>query len=230
MTEPGPATETLGAEGGSAEESSAEEGSAERLVFFTDAVAAIAITLLILPLLDTIGEVSRDRETLGELVHHNLGQFAAFALSFGVIFRLWWAHHRLFRHIETIGPWIVRASILWTFSIALMPIPTAIITKYHPSAGSVGIYGGTLVLATGALTVMTWYAYRNPRLSGDRPPVRREDVLLTFLSFLVQILATVLGCLVIRINFWAFLLLFLAGPLETLVETRLPRRRNLPLQ
>jgi uncharacterized membrane protein len=205
-------------------EPAAGDAGAERLVFFTDAVAAIAITLLILPLLDTIGEVTGGHPALGALVHHNIGQFAAFALSFGVIFRLWWAHHRLFRHIETISPGIVRGSVLWTFAIALMPIPTAIITKYPPSAGSVGIYGGTLILATGALTLMSWLAHRNPRLSGDRPVVTRREVLVPFLSFLVQILATLLGCLVIRINFWAFLLLYLTGPLETLIEARRQRR------
>jgi uncharacterized membrane protein len=48
-----------------------ESSSSERLVFFTDAVAAIAITLLILPLMESVSEASGE-ESFGDFVHHHL--------------------------------------------------------------------------------------------------------------------------------------------------------------
>jgi uncharacterized membrane protein len=198
--------------------------TSERLVLFTDAVAAIAITLLILPLLETIPEAT-DEETLGQFVHDHLGQFGAFALSFAVIYRLWWGHHRLFRHVETITTRLVSLSMLWTFAIVLLPIPTALITAYEPSAGSVCLYGGTLALASGSMTLMARYVYRHPELSGDRPPVGRERVLANLTNFGAQVLATIIGAVFAdSVNFWAFLLMFVAGPVDAAVKARWRRR------
>jgi uncharacterized membrane protein len=87
----------------------APDPNPERLVMFTDAVAAIAITLLILPLLETISEAS-GADSLGDLVHGHLGQFGAFVLSFAVIFRFWWGHHRVFGHVSRLRPTVVYLS------------------------------------------------------------------------------------------------------------------------
>jgi uncharacterized membrane protein len=194
--------------------------SAERLVFFTDAVAAIAITLLILPLMESVSEASGE-ESFGEFVHDHLGQFGAFALSFAVIFRLWWAHHNLFRHVQLLHGWIVRWSLVWTFAIVLLPIPTALITAYRPTAGTVALYGGALCLASGSLMMLGWYAHRHPELSEDRTPVTREQVLGSAAAFGTELAATVIGSVFAgTINFWAFLLMFLTGPIQGLVKSR----------
>jgi uncharacterized membrane protein len=187
---------------------------------FTDAVAAIAITLLILPLLETISEAS-GADSLGDLVHDDLGQFGAFVLSFAVIFRFWWAHHRLLRHVAVLRPPIVRLSALWTFAVVFMPIPTAIITAYSPSAGSVGLYGGTLALVSGSLSALAYYTYRHPEVSAGLRPESREEVLGNLTVFGAQLLATVVGCVFAdSVNYWAFLLMFLVGPVERRVKAR----------
>jgi uncharacterized membrane protein len=194
--------------------------TSERLVLFTDAVAAIAITLLVLPLLETIPEASGE-VSFGEFVHEHLGQFGAFLLSFAVIFRFWWAHHRVFGHVETIRGRLVVWSAVWTFAIVLLPIPTSIITAYPPSPGTVGLYGGTLVLATGSLAMLAWSAYRHPEVSGEKPRTTREEVLGSTTILIAQVLATIVGCVFSeRINFWAFTLMFLVGPVERWVKAR----------
>jgi uncharacterized membrane protein len=195
--------------------------SSERLVMFTDAVAAIAITLLILPLLETISDAYAEHPPLGDLVHEHLGQFGAFVLSFAVIFRFWWGHHRLFGHLATINRVVVRWSVLWTFAIVFLPIPTAIIAAYRPSAASVGLYGGTLALASGSMAMLARYAYRHPELGAGRTPATREAALGNLTMFLTQVLATVIGAVFAdTINFWAFLLMFLTNPVEHLIQSR----------
>ena len=193
--------------------------SAERLVFFTDAIAAIALTLLILPLLETVS--GAESKSLGDLVHKHVGEFGSFVLSFAVIFRLWWSHHKMFQHVEKLRPSLVRANVYWAFAIVMLPISTAVIIAFPPSAGSVALYGGTLALASGAMTALALIVYRHPDLSEGRPSGTREEVLANVTVFGVQLLSTVIGAVFHeRVNYWAFLLMFLSGPVESLVKAR----------
>jgi uncharacterized membrane protein len=66
----------------------------DRLITFLDAVVAIAITLLVLPLVDLLAGAAPGTD-LAAVLAGNAGQFGAFLLSFAVIARLWWTHHRL---------------------------------------------------------------------------------------------------------------------------------------
>jgi uncharacterized membrane protein len=201
----------------------ARSASAERLVVFTDAVAAIAITLLILPLMESVSSEAGE-ESFGGFVHDHHGEFGAFVLSFAVIFRLWWAHHQLFRHITRLDNMVVRFSLIWTFAVVLLPIPTALITAYKPSAGSVALYGGALCVASGSLMMLGWYGRRHPELAGDATPVPREQVLASATAFGIELVATAIGSVFApQINFWAFLLMPLGGPIQTLVKSRWSR-------
>jgi uncharacterized membrane protein len=198
--------------------------SAERLVFFTDAIAAIALTLLILPLLEIVTGAGDEHGTFDQLAHDHLGEFGSFVLSFAVIFRLWWSHHRMFRHVESLRPALVRANVIWTFAIVMLPISTAVIIAFPPSAGTVALYGSTLILASGAMTAVALIVYRHPDVSGDRPPGTREEVLASVTVLCVQLLSTVVGAVFDeRVNYWAFLLMFVAGPVESLVKARWKR-------
>jgi uncharacterized membrane protein len=197
--------------------------SAERLVVFTDAVAAIAITLLILPLMEKVSGAS-EAGSFGRFVGDNIGRFGAFVLSFAVIFRLWWAHHQLFRHITRLDTWVVRWSLLWTFAVVLLPIPTGLITAYPPSAGTVAVYGGALCLASGSLMMLGRYGRRHPELAGGATPVPREQVLGSATAFGIELVATAVGAVFYaRINFWAFLLMPLGGPIQNAIRSRWSR-------
>jgi len=202
------------------------ESSPERLVTFTDAVAAIAMTLLILPLLETISDAAGEHDDLNTLVSEHLDEFAAFALSFAVIFRFWWAHHSLFRHVSALHPPLVAWSVVWTFAIVFLPIPTAIVMAFTTSAGTVALYGGALVLASGSLSMLALYVYRHPEISTGRSPATREGVLGSFSAFVAQILATVVGIVFWEsISYWAYLLMFFTAPIESLIRRRWDKLR-----
>ena len=195
-------------------------GSPERFVTFTDAVVAIALTLLILPLLETISEFGGE-QSLNTLVHEHLAQFGAFVLSYAVIFQFWWSHHRMFRHVAALNSTMVRWSQIWTFAIVFMPISTAITAQYHPSPATVGLYGGTLVLASGSMTMLAWTVRRHPELNTADSPATSDHVLTSAATFLAMLLAVLVGCVFAdQINYWAFLLLFLTGPIERLAKRR----------
>jgi uncharacterized membrane protein len=75
------------------------ERGLDRFVTFLDAVVAIAITLLVLPLVELL-HGSDPQTSLSRLLTEEAGTFGAFLLSFAVIARLWLAHHRL---VERVG-------------------------------------------------------------------------------------------------------------------------------
>ena len=74
-----------------------QERGLERLVLFSDAVVAIALTLLILPLTDVEIEPG---QTLMELLRNNSGKLLAFGISFAVIARYWRGHHSIFKDVR----------------------------------------------------------------------------------------------------------------------------------
>src|SRR5258707_188668 len=97
----------------------------ERLIFFSDAVIAIAITLLVLDL--------RLPEASGESLAAQLGDlsssFLSFFMSFAVIGLFWEAHHRLFGFIERYDRTLLWLNLAFLFLIASLPFPTSVLAN-----------------------------------------------------------------------------------------------------
>lgn len=64
------------------------ERGLERLIHFTDAGAAVALTLLVLPLTEIPGTLDGSG-SLGEVFTEHWGELTAFGISFLVIWTLW---------------------------------------------------------------------------------------------------------------------------------------------
>ncbi|WP_141846296.1 TMEM175 family protein [Lapillicoccus jejuensis] len=128
--------------------------AAERLVFFSDAVVAIALTLLAI-------ELPVPRGATGSALLDSLGEgfpeYLAFGISFAVIFLLWNGHHRLYRYLTDAPPALVRWNGLWLFSIVLIPFVTKVLTEGSSDEPSFpyrfGLYAVVQVLS-GVATLM----------------------------------------------------------------------------
>jgi uncharacterized membrane protein len=72
----------------------------ERVALFSDAVFAIAITLLVLELKVPESEAVRLAGGLGKALIHEIPRFFAFFISFAVIGNYWMLHHLMFRHLR----------------------------------------------------------------------------------------------------------------------------------
>lgn len=203
--------------------------SAERLVFFTDAVVAIALTLLVLPLVELVPEAERSGLDLRDLLQENLSEIGAFLLSFVVIFRFWWAHHQLFRHVSRLSRPVVLGNLVWLLSIVFLPWPTAIITAYDPSPGTVLLYVGTLVVSSGSLTLLGIAVRRDPAVSVGRDGETRDEVLGNATTLAMLVVALVVGSVFPEaVNYKALLLLLLSGPVERVVKRFWWRDREEP--
>jgi uncharacterized membrane protein len=101
--------------------------SLDRLVFFSDAVFAIAMTLLVLELI-LPGDLD-PREVDRALAAH-LPEFLAYVLSFTVIGTAWMNHHRKFTVIRRYDVRLQWLNLSLLFLIALLPMPTSLLSDY----------------------------------------------------------------------------------------------------
>lgn len=199
------------------------ERGLDRLVFFTDAISAIAITLLILPLVDLVAEVAPD-STPGSFLGAHSPELLSFALSFAVIARLWYSHHQLFEHIERYDTRLVALDILWAFTIVLLPLPTAMINRFATEPLVIGFYIGTMTVSALSLTAMTLLVRGDRRLQSTENPLGSAALGGISASATLFVVALLLGVFVPGMNYWALLVLFFSGLLGTVYARLLDRR------
>jgi len=97
----------------------------ERLIFFSDAVFAIAITLLIIEVAPPhLARLATDRDHLVALANL-IPSFVAFFISFFVIGAFWMGHHRAFSLSRHWSPGLLFPNIAMLCAIAFMPFATA---------------------------------------------------------------------------------------------------------
>lgn len=118
----------------------------ERTVFFSDAVFAIAMTLLALDL--KLPDLPADITAQGfnSVLVGRVPSLAAFALSFVMIARTWIHHHRRFNAIKSYDNKLQSINLLTLFFIVFLPVPTAMLFADVPrSPWPVLIYTLTIV-------------------------------------------------------------------------------------
>jgi uncharacterized membrane protein len=138
----------------------------ERLITFADAVVAIALTLLVLPLSEIASELGRDT-SVGDVFSQNRDAFGSFALSFVVIWVLWTAHHRTMEYFDAYDGMLFRLTMVWLFTIVLLPFVTQLITGSQYDRGAPALYEGVLLLSSLCLTGMSWWGRRHRELLAD---------------------------------------------------------------
>jgi uncharacterized membrane protein len=115
----------------------------ERLVFFSDGVFAIAITLLAIEL-----HPPHDWDgTFSQLWSAGWREFAAYALSFALIGMFWNSHRRIFIQIRSYSLGVFALNIVLLGAIALMPFVTNLLYREGPANDAFLIYLGTVGFA-----------------------------------------------------------------------------------
>lgn len=109
----------------------------ERLVFFTDAIVAIAITLLALDL--KIGNTINNHLTFSVL-YENRSKFAAFFLSFVSITIFWKVHHDFYKFIKSVDTKLFWYNVWWLLFITLLPFTTSLISTYFNDTAAMFCY------------------------------------------------------------------------------------------
>jgi TMEM175 potassium channel family protein len=138
----------------------------DRVEFFSDAVFAIAMTLLVVTL---VVPLSVPLDELGHALHDLSDQLFAFALSFVVIGQFWIAHHRLFRLIRSYDLGLLWLNLFHLLGICFLPFPTELLGRYFGSDVAGLLYGGTLT-ATSIVGASIWFYARARGLAPSVDP------------------------------------------------------------
>lgn len=126
---------------------------AERLIFFSDAVVAIAITLLALGLPPVTGESDHDvLKSLGA----NHQAYLPFLISFVVIAGYWRVHHRLYQYVARLDSQLITINMVWLLMIVCTPYVTRVLSGGQQfSAVRFSLYAVIQVI-----TIMTFVVMR----------------------------------------------------------------------
>jgi uncharacterized membrane protein len=107
-----------------------KEFQLERIILFSDAVFAIAITLLVIEI--KIPEIHED--VSDKVLIHSLGhlvpKFIGFLVSFMLIGLYWSIHHRMFGFVTSYDRRLLVLNLAFLFFIALMPFSTGFYSEY----------------------------------------------------------------------------------------------------
>jgi uncharacterized membrane protein len=181
----------------------------ERVVFFSDAVFAIVITLLVLPL---TAEIEPPAHGVGYAEHvADLGpRILTFVVSFLVVGQFWIAHHRTFGRIHRADPVLVWLNLVCLLTVAFMPFPAALLGGRTDSTDQfpVVFFASSMTVTSAVLSLIWLYAWRRGLAEGLTPDEARMinlRSLVTTVVFVVSIPASLLG-LPAAVAFWLIVL------------------------
>jgi uncharacterized membrane protein len=156
---------------------------------FSDAVFAIAITLLVL-------ELPFEHVPEGRLAHElsdRWPEFAAYVVSFGSIALAWMQHRAVFDHIVRIDRRLMRLNLQLLLAIAFLPFPTALLGQYIEQGDDARtaalVFSGAWTVAAIAVTRIWSYVWKSGMLSETIDPQ-------TARRFLAMLRTAVLGYVV----------------------------------
>lgn len=192
----------------------------DRLVAFTDAVVAIAITLLVLPLVDVVPAAAERGESASQVVTEHLPQIFGFLLSFAVICRLWLLHHHFFRHVRAYSKPLILCDVGWLLSIIVLPFPTEMVGIYGDDRFTAGFYIATILVAVLFQAGLELVVRLDPELAAPEDPPPPELLPGSLISVGILTAALILALAFPSLNYWTLLLLFLTPTLQKLWHRR----------
>ena len=169
----------------------ADEFGLERLVFFSDAVFAIAITLLALEIRLPVDAANLSNQQLFKSLVSIWPKYLSFLISFLVIGNFWIAHHRRYRYIQRYDTRLMLLNLLVLMSIAFIPFSTSVLSENGNRTAT--IFYALSIFTTGLLSAALWlYAsWKNRLLKVTFNPEHARRTLLSILTIPVVFLLSI---------------------------------------
>jgi uncharacterized membrane protein len=146
-----------------------EARSADRIVVFSDAVVAIAITLLALDLpIPDLGSKAGNGDVLAFLRHHWTAYFAFF-ISFIVIGSHWGSHRAIFRYVNKMTDHVIGVNMSWLLMMILTPFAARTLAASGGFGVRFTIYAGIQAIASICLVRMSRAVAHEHLLRPDAP-------------------------------------------------------------
>ena len=192
----------------------------DRVWYFSDAVYAIALTLLVLDLGVPVLQNGKDAGDLLDALNDRLPQLASFALAFFFIARYWLAHHAFVAMLRRVNTGLIVRNLCYLAFIVFLPFPTGLFGRYEDNPISVLLFGLTLAMISAFEVVMLDYSWQARLLKRDMPSdVFHWGRLASILPVLLILVTLPLALINASVTPLLWLLIL---PLEALIDRRKP--------
>jgi uncharacterized membrane protein len=204
-------------------ETTEPKGLSERLVFFSDAVVAIALTLLAIDL--PVPNTST-QELFYASIRNHVGDYLAFAFSFIVVATAWRSHKRMTALISENDSMVEVMTLVWLFCIVLFPFAAKLITHQHHTSllvrgYSFGFYALIETIASVTVVITLRKAVKRGQIAPDFQHAA-SDAQRSSLSAALGFALSIPFFFVVR-NAWV---LWIVGPIIAAAAIRLFSRRS----
>jgi uncharacterized membrane protein len=167
-----------------------EARAADRIIFFSDGVVAIAITLLALELpVPDVNNASVHQYLMA--VGHHWRAYTAFLISFAVISLHWNVHRRVFRYVDRLARPVAGLNLTWLLMMILTPFGARLLDSSGGFPVRFSTYALIQVIALSCLLRIDYVAVHRNLLRPDTPEsFRHRDSLPTLIqagTFLLSI-------------------------------------------
>lgn len=136
----------------------------ERVISFSDAVFAFAITLMALSIDIPDLPTHLTQSELLDKLYDLYPQFESYVISFAVIAIFWVSYHQVFNHIKGSHITMVYLNLLFLLLITLLSLSTSLVINYGTYQIPYIIYCFIVIMTSSLLATIWWHAIRNKRL------------------------------------------------------------------
>ncbi|WP_405854691.1 TMEM175 family protein [Streptomyces sp. NBC_01515] len=148
--------------------------SPERLAFFTDAVFAIAMTLLAVELERPDTEERASAGALARFLVDQRNSYLAFALAFVLLWSVWRRHHQLMDQIRVLSPTFAFWHAPYLLLVAFLPFPTTVIGSAITNPMAQTLFAGTMAGIVFCEVALKEVSADGGLVIGDVPRARRH--------------------------------------------------------
>ena len=147
-----------------------DKPGAGRLLFLSDGVMAIALTLLVLqlqlPSLDQVADPDSAADLAAQLGKGS-AQLVSYGISFYVIAQFWLAHRQVFRLVSDQEGGLEWWNFAFLFTITVMPFTSGLLGDFPGNPLAVDIFALNVLIASLAIQAMTLTGRRKRMLASD---------------------------------------------------------------
>ena len=136
----------------------------ERLLFLSDGVYAIALTLLAVELVLPESAADLRGSALRDSLLGSWPKVLAFLTSFTIIANFWVGHNALFQHVRRFDGGLMWLALLQLLCVAFIPFPTSVIGEHIAAPVAQQFYFATLLVTGLVMAALWWYMTSRRRL------------------------------------------------------------------
>jgi len=203
-----------------------KEFQLERLILFSDAVFAIAITLLVIEMkVPALKEMTA--HDLKDALIEKIPEFFGFVISFAVIGQFWINHHRLFGYVTGYTTNLMWMNLHMLFWIVLVPFTSGLNSRYGGLDEVWMIYCFNLFMIAMSGYFMARYVNnpkRNLSAIANMPEVKKLSYIRSMCIALIFLLGALLCLFNTYLTSRAARIIFLLIPISLSLSNRLVGR------